>query len=317
MSKYLILAFSAILLVGCKATIYTQKEKNVEYQVSEANVASTLQYLASDELQGRDTGSKGIEKAANYLESILKKSNIKPFFTTYKDTLSNYENAYNVVGFIEGTDSKLKNEFVVLGAHYDHIGITANGFEGDYINNGANDNASGTTVLTEVAKYLGTLQNNKRSVLIVFFSAEEKGLHGSKHLAKKLKDKDVNIYSMLNFEMIGVPMNYNFKLFLTGFEKSNMALKLNEYAGSNLIGMSKGAEKYNLFAASDNYPFYEEFKIPAHTLSAFDFSNFNYYHHPKDEFEVMDIKFMTTISQEMLPVVSKMINANTYEIKMN
>src|SRR5690606_40717181 len=71
-----------------------------------------------------------------------------------------------------------------LPIYYDHIGIAEKGFEGDFINNGANDNASGTTILSEVAKYLGASKNNKRSVMFVFFSAEEKGLLGAKHLAK-------------------------------------------------------------------------------------------------------------------------------------
>lgn len=170
-------------LVGCK----TVHNTSADYKVKEADVSTTLQYLASDALEGRDSGSKGIEKAANYLEEILKKSDIKPYFASYKDTLSNFTNAFNIVGYLEGTDPKLKNEFVILGAHYDHIGITEKGFEGDHINNGANDNASGTTILSEVAKYLGKTKNNKRSVLIVFFSAEEKGLLGAKHLAKKIK----------------------------------------------------------------------------------------------------------------------------------
>ena len=312
MKKILLLV--ALSLAACKSV----KTADVtHYQVREIDVIETLKYLTSDELEGRDSNSQGIEKAAVYLENIFKKENIKPYFTTYRDTLTNFPNSYNIVGYLEGTDPKLKNEFVILGAHYDHIGITEKGIEGDHINNGANDNASGTTVLSEVAKYLAKAKNNKRSVLIVFFAAEEKGLLGSKHLAKRLKDKKLDIYSMLNFEMVGVPMSYDFKMFLTGYPKSNMAKKFNEYAGSNLIGMSEGAEKYNLFAASDNYPFYQEFEIPAHTVSAFDFSNFNYYHHPKDEFHIMDTKFMTTVSQEMLPVVIKMINAETKEIKMN
>ncbi|UUV20182.1 M28 family peptidase [Paenimyroides aestuarii] len=314
MKKILLFTALSLSLVACKSN---QKAPGSAYQVKEADVVATLKYLTSDELEGRDSNSEGILKAANYLEEILEKSVIKPYFSTYKDTLSNYDNSFNVVGYIEGNDPKLKNEFVILGAHYDHIGITEKGFEGDYINNGANDNASGTTVLSEVAKYLAASKNCKRSVLIVFFSAEEKGLLGSKHLAKKLKKQNMNIYSMLNFEMVGVPMSYDFKLFLTGYTKSNMAAKLNEYASSMIVGMSDGAEQYNLFAASDNYPFYEEFKIPAHTVSAFDFSNFNYYHHPKDEFQAMDTAFMTTIAQDMLPVVSKMINAETREIKMN
>ena len=192
MRKILLFAALSLSLVACKSN----KNADVSnYQVKEANVSAILKYLASDELAGRDPGTQGIEKAANYLEEILKKSNVKPYFSTYKDTLSNIENSFNVVGYIEGTDPKLKNEFVILGAHYDHIGITEKGFEGDHINNGANDNASGTTVLAEVAKYLGKTKSNKRSVLVVFFSAEEKGLLGSKHLAKKLKKQNKYCFS--------------------------------------------------------------------------------------------------------------------------
>ena len=307
---FLLLAFG---LVACKS-IQTQVSN---YQVSQQEISSTLAYLSSDELEGRDTGSEGIEKAAVYLENQLKKYNYKPYFRNFRDTLTTIDNAYNVVGFLEGKDPKLKNEIVILSAHYDHIGITEKGFEGDHINNGANDNASGTTVLSEVAKYLGELNNNQRSVLIVYFSAEEKGLLGAKHLAKRLKYQNVDIYTLLNFEMLGVPMNYNFDVFLTGFTKSNMADKLNEYAGYELVGKSEQAEKYNLFRASDNYPFYEEFKIPSHTISAFDFGNFDFYHHPKDEFQMMNIEFMTQLTQKLLPVVSEMINAPTREIQMN
>lgn len=307
---FLLLAFG---LVACKS-IQTQVSN---YQVSQQEISSTLAYLSSDELEGRDTGSEGIEKAAVYLENQLKKYNYKPYFRNFRDTLTTIDNAYNIVGFLEGKDPKLKNEIVILSAHYDHIGITEKGFEGDHINNGANDNASGTTVLSEVAKYLGELNNNQRSVLIVYFSAEEKGLLGAKHLAKRLKNNNVDIYTLLNFEMLGVPMNYNFDVFLTGFTQSNMADKLNEYAGYELVGKSEQAEKYNLFRASDNYPFYVEFKIPSHTISAFDFGNFDFYHHPKDEFQMMNIEFMTQLTQKLLPVVSEMINAPTREIQMN
>jgi len=310
-----ILLFAAMSLVACKSV---QNIDVSDYQVKEADVAKTLQYLASDELEGRDSGSEGIEKAALYLQNQFKENGIKPYFSTYFDTLSNYKDvSYNVVGYIEGKDKKLKNEFVILGAHYDHIGITPEVNGEDKINNGANDNASGTTVLSEVTKYLAASKNNKRSVLIVYFSAEEKGLLGSKHLAEKLKNQGINVYTMLNFEMVGVPMKYDFDVFITGYDFSNMMAKLNEYAGSNLVGKSDMAEKYDLFKASDNYPFYKQFGIPSHTVSAFDFSNFEYYHHPKDEFQVMDTQFMTSIAQKMLPVVTKMINAETREIKVN
>lgn len=317
MKKFL--GFALLLLVGCKSTSSLNvPQQETVYQVQEANVIETLKYLSSDELEGRDSGSAGIEKAAVYLENQFKQTGIKPYFSSYRDTLTNYKNiSYNIVGYIEGTDKKLKNEFVILGAHYDHIGVTPEAKGDDKINNGANDNASGTTILSEVAKYLGTFKNNKRSVLIVYFSAEEKGLLGAYHLAKKLKEKGVNVYTLLNFEMLGVPMKYDFDMFITGYHFSNMAAKLNEYAGSTLVGKSEMAEKYNLFKASDNYPFYEQFGIPSHTISAFDFSNFNYYHHPKDEFQEMDTPFMTQLANKILPVVNKMINTEEREIKMN
>ena len=288
------------------------------YQVSEENVIKTLSYLTSDELEGRDSGSEGIEKAAVFLEDLLKENGIKPYFKTYRDTLSNYDKpSYNVVGFLEGTDSKLKNEFVIIGAHYDHIG-RIKAVNGDDIGNGANDNASGTTAVTEVAKYFAKFRNNKRSVLFVFFSAEEKGLLGSKHLASKLKDQNMNLYFMFNFEMIGVPMEgKGMDFYLTGFGKTNMAAKMNEYAGEKLVGYLPIETKYMLFRASDNYPFFTDFNVPAQTVSTFDFENFEFYHQPDDEFELMDTKHMAKVISKIIPVLEKMINASEKEIKLN
>jgi len=318
-----ILGLAVLLLVGCKTASTVKesalKQQETVYEVKEANVVETLKYLTLDELEGRDSGSTGIEKAAVYLENQFKENGIKPYFSSYRDTLSNYEaTSYNVIGYIEGTDPVLKNEFVILGAHYDHIGVTPDVDGTDKINNGANDNASGSTILSEVARYLGHFKNNKRSILIVYFSAEEKGLLGARHLADKLKAKGFNLYTMLNFEMMGVSMrDRGFELYITGPQTSNMWQKLNEYAGSNLIGVIPEERQYQLFRASDNFPFYVAFDVPSQTVCSFDFNNYEYYHHPADEFELMDTKFMTQITQKMLPVVSKMINADTKEIQLN
>lgn len=307
------------LLVACGVPKSSITSENTKVEVSSADVSKTLKFLTSDDLQGRDTGSEGIETAAVYLENILKENEIKPYFKTYRDTLSNFTKpAYNVVGFIEGTDPKLKNEFVIIGAHYDHIGLAQNAVDGDNIVNGANDNATGTTAVTEVAKYFSKVKNNKRSVLFVFFSAEEKGLLGSKHLAKKLKDQNMNLYFMFNFEMIGVPMkDKGMDFYLTGFGKSNMATKMNEYAKEKLVGYLPVETQYMLFRASDNYPFFTEFEVPAQTVSTFDFENFDYYHHPKDEFELMDTNHMAKVISKTIPVLEKMINAPTKEIQLN
>ncbi|MVO07942.1 M20/M25/M40 family metallo-hydrolase [Flavobacterium sp. TP390] len=320
--------FISLALLACNGTKSTVSgESNsisesttisAKYVAKQEDVAKTLQFLTSDDLEGRNTGSAGIEKASYFLEGIFKKNGVKPYFKTYRDTLSNYDlPAYNMVGYIEGNDPKLKNEFVVIGAHYDHIG-RIQAVNGDDIGNGANDNASGTTAVTEVVKYFAKYKTNKRSIIFAFFSAEEKGLLGSKHLAKKLKEQDIDLYFMFNYEMIGVKMNReDMLLYLTGFGKSNMAKKMNEYAEENLIGYIPAETQYQLFRASDNYPFYTEFEIPAQTVSTFDFENFQFYHQPDDEFELMDTAHMTNVINKTIPVLEKMMNAATKEIQMN
>ena len=319
MKKFLLLISFVGLSLNAQTNVTSKNISKVNYQVAEENVIKTLSYLTSDELEGRDSGSEGIEKAAVYLENLLKENGVKPYFKTYRDTLSNFDKpAFNIVGFIEGTDKKLKNEFVVIGAHYDHIGMLQNGVNGDVIVNGANDNATGTTAVTEVAKYFAKFKNNKRSILFVFFSAEEKGLLGSKHLAAKLKEQKMDLYFMFNFEMIGVPMkDKGMDFYLTGFGKSNMATTMNDYAGEKLVGYLPIETKYMLFRASDNYPFFTEFNVPAQTVSTFDFENFQFYHQPDDEFELMDTKHMTNVISKTIPVLEKMINASKKEIKLN
>jgi hypothetical protein len=320
MKNFIFLA--ALLVLSCK-TNQVVNDANATQAVSAINfskpeiVANTLSFLASDELEGRDTGSEGIEKASVFLENMLKDNGVKPYFKTYRDTLSNFsKTSYNIVGYMEGTDSKLKDEFVIIGAHYDHIGKIA-AVNGDDIGNGANDNASGTTAVTEVMKYFAQKKNNKRSLLFVFFSAEEKGLLGSKHLAKKLKDQNMDLYFMFNFEMIGVKMNRDdMLLYLTGFGRSNMAQIMNGYAGEKLIGYIPAETQYQLFRASDNYPFFNEFEVPAQTVSTFDFENFDFYHKPDDEFELMDTVHMANVVNKMIPVLEKMMNAETKEIQL-
>ena len=321
--KFIQLILIALLVTCCKSaqvqndTSNQSKSSSVTFSTSES-VGKTLSYLASDELEGRDTGSEGIEKAAVFLEDLMKRSGVKPYFKTYRDTLSNFEKpAYNIVGFLPGNDLKLKNEFVIIGAHYDHIG-RIKAVNGDDIGNGANDNASGSTAVTELIKYFGKNKGNKRSLLFVFFSAEEKGLLGSKHLAKKLHDEKMDLYFMFNFEMIGVPMKRtDMLMYITGFGKSNMASKINEIAGENLVGYIPMQTQYQLFRASDNYPFYTEFNVPAQTVSTFDFENFEFYHQPDDEFELMKPEHMAKVVNKMIPVLEQMMNTSTKEIELN
>ncbi|MFI2741987.1 M28 family metallopeptidase [Zhouia sp. PK063] len=310
---HIISAVLLALLLGQKGLAQAKK---VNY-ASATDVKNIMSVLASDDMRGREAGSEEIKKAASYIEGIFKENHIKPYFSSYNDTLTNFQpTTYNVVGYLEGTDPKLKNELVVLGGHYDHIGIQKP-IAGDSIANGANDDASGSTAVIEMAKYFGSKHTNKRSMLFVLFTGEEKGLLGSKHLAKRLKEENANLYCMVNFEMIGVPMTRDYLLYITGYNESNMAKKMNEYSGGNTIGFLETAKQYNLFKRSDNYSFYKEMGVPSQTVCTFDFTNFDFYHHVDDELDKMDFNHMSNVVNTMIPVIEKIVTTPTQEIKIN
>ncbi|WP_339841243.1 M28 family peptidase [uncultured Maribacter sp.] len=349
--KHIIIAIFSILLLGCggakveQATVLnpTNNSKVVQNDVLQPkpnngegikssgltsklkaystpkNIEDIMLFLTSDELQGRDTGSEGISKAADFIQNVFEKNNIQPYFSSYRDTLSNYSDgtAYNVVGYLPGTDAKLKNEVIIIGAHYDHIGLMS-GQVVDSIANGANDNASGTTTVLEFARYFGNIKKNKRSIIFALFSAEEKGLLGSKHLAERLKAENIDLYTMLNFEMVGVPMvDKDHSLYLTGYELSNLADVSNRYANKKFVGFLPKAKEFNLFRRSDNAPFHDAFNVPSQTYSSFDFTNFGEYHKVGDEASLMDYIYMATIVNETIPMLTGIINSPIKEVKYN
>lgn len=310
-----------LAIVSCSSVSKKSVIGEAISKTTEADVKKIVGFLASDDLQGRMSGSEGIAEAATFIENNFKTNGVKPYFKTYRDTLVNFDSskgvAYNVVGFVEGNDPKLKKEFVIIGAHYDHIG-TAKADGEDVIANGANDNASGTAAVMEFARYFGKTKTNKRSIIFALFSAEEMGLLGSKHLAKKLKQKNLNLYTMLNFEMIGIPMqNKDYLTYLTGFNKSNLAKISNDYAGENIAGFLPKAGDFRLFMRSDNYPFHQEFNVPSQTFCTFDFTNFEHYHKVGDETDVMDFNHMASLINKFTPVLKSIANTETKEIKYN
>ncbi|WP_282068821.1 M28 family peptidase [Olleya namhaensis] len=317
MKKIILLVAVFAVFTSCKTKV-NEVVKPIDYTITAQEVKSIVSYLASDDLKGRDVGSKGIADAATYVEDKLKSYGATPYFDTYRDNFKVGDlDAFNVVGYLEGNDADLKNEFILIGAHYDHIGQSKT-VANDSIANGANDNAAGTSGVLALAKYFGAKKSNKRSLLFVTFSAEEKGLLGSKHLANRLKDANLDLYTMINLEMIGVPFkDRDYQAFITGFDKSNLVETMNGYAGTKMVGFSDVAAKYSLFKRSDNYPFYEAFKVPSHTVSSCDLSNFDFYHHVDDEVDQLDYPFMTTLINNLAPVIEQITNASTKEIKLN
>ena len=168
--KNIVLALVVLVTLSCKGQA---KEVVERITISSDEVKATVTFLASDDIQGRDTGSEGIAEAATYIEKQLTSFGVKPNYDTFRDHFKAKElDAYNVVGYLEGTDPVLKNEVVLIGAHYDHIGLRARPVQNDSIGNGANDNATGTSAVLAMAKYFGAMKNNKRSIVFALFSAD-------------------------------------------------------------------------------------------------------------------------------------------------
>lgn len=315
MKKLLSLALIVLFAFSCKNETKVEVKK---VTISKEDIKEVVDYLASDEIEGRDVGSEGIDKSATFIAEKFESYGVKPYFKTYRDEFKvDSLDAFNVVGFLSGNDEKLKNEVVIIGAHYDHVGFRAKPVKNDSIANGANDNASGTSAVLAMANYFAQTKSNKRSVMFALFSAEEVGLKGSEHLAKRLRAEKMDVYTVLNFEMLGVPFkDKDYEVFVTGYDKSNLGQKMNAYTNSKMVGESTIAIKYSLFKRSDNYPFYQAMEIPSHTISSCDLTNFDYYHHVDDEVSQINYDFMTEIINKLIPAVEKISQTETREIKL-
>jgi hypothetical protein len=318
----LLLCVVSLLATSCKTSGQEGKKevsKEIDTIQFEYSASTALDYLSSDELKGRDTGSEEIDEAASYIEKAFKSFGVQPYFETYRDSFKLKEvDGFNVVGVLKSSKTNANLKPLVIGAHYDHIGIIEP-VETDSIANGANDNASGTVAVLELAKFLAN-QDLERDVIFALFSAEEKGLVGSRHLAEKMKSQEVEPYVVFNIEMLGVQMkDKEYRAYVTGYETSNLAEVFNSYyeGEDQFLGFLPQASQYGLFKRSDNYPFFEVFNVPAQTICTFDFTNYEYYHHVNDEFEELDVDAYLKLLEDLKPGVLQLINSEENTVKLN
>jgi len=159
----------------------------------------------------------------------------------------------NVVAMIEGSDPLLKNEYVVIGGHYDHIG-TQHG----KVYNGADDNASGTSGVLEVAEAFAECREKpRRSVIFITFAGEEKGLFGSRYFADNpVPCTTKQIVAMLNLDMIS--RNDSNEVAIIGSGTSNSLKKINEEANQKYVHMKLAYDQEQYFLNSDHYSFYKK-----------------------------------------------------------
>ena len=267
--------------------------------INEITVKKHIYALANDSMQGRKAGSPGIEKAAKYIEQQFSKIGLKPFNSSnFRQTFKHINRRsekqeeltlFNVIGFLEGTT--LKDEFVVVSAHYDHLGKKNTG-EGDLIFNGANDNATGVSAMIMLADYFKKVKINKRSILFIAFTAEEMGLVGSNHFGKTISAEAIT--AGVNIEMIGKESPFGPKTaWLTGFNRSDFGKIIQKNLSSSKYKLYPDPYKnYRLFFRSDNASL-ARLGVPAHTFSTSPMDKDLDYHKVSDEVETLDVKTIT------------------------
>jgi hypothetical protein len=239
-------------------------------------------------------------------------------------SVSDTATTQNVVAVLEGRDPSLKNEYVALGAHYDHIGVGAPDASGDRINNGADDDGSGTVSILTIAEAFAKGARPKRSLLFVWHCGEEKGLWGSQYFTNYPTVPLDRVVAQLNIDMIGRskkegdtnPANVN----LSGPNEVYVI-------GSKMMSTDLGALSERVNSSFLNLAFNYKYDDPRDTERLFFRSDhFNYarkgvpiifyfdgvhedYHRPSDSVEKIDFQKMERIARTVFATATELANA--------
>jgi hypothetical protein len=215
--------FAGILIVAASAAACSINVGRSSPQLGQAIADSTairsdIAYLASDRLEGRLTGSPGNDSAAAFIArrysylrlkapypGFIQRFVARPASAAHRgDTVG--LKTQNVVAILEGSDAVLKNKYIVIGAHFDHLGrsieYAMDPAAGDAIRNGADDNASGTAAVLQLARLL-SISRPKHSIIFANFSGEEEGLLGSQYFVDNSPVPLDSVVAMFNFDMVG------------------------------------------------------------------------------------------------------------------
>ncbi|WGH75400.1 M28 family peptidase [Tenacibaculum tangerinum] len=301
---YPLALLSVSILVSCKqvkstgnkvatnAVAVMQKKESSQVFIDSVLVRKHVYTLASDEMEGRRPGTEGMEKATQYIENEYKRIGLKTF-----DTLTTYRQNFeykgipmsNIIGLLEG--SSKKNEFVIVSAHHDHLGVKKSG-NGDRIFNGANDDASGVAGVLSLAEYYAKKRTNERSILFVCFTAEEMGLVGSEYFGKGIDAS--KFVAGINLELIGKQPKTGPKTsWLTGFDKSDFGKIIQKnLEGSGYEVFPDPYPRFNLFLRSDNASL-ARLGVPSHTFSTTPIDIDADYHKVTDEVATLNMTVLT------------------------
>ena len=271
MKKIPLLGLLIVLSTSCisqKISITNADPIKYMNTITAEELKTHLYIVASDSMEGRDTGSKGQKKAGKYLISQYKKNNItfpKGATSYYQKVPAEFMNkkygeklgdSENIWAFIEGSEKP--NEILVISAHYDHVGI-----KNGEVYNGADDDGSGTVALLEIAQAFEKAKKDghgpKRSILFLHVTGEEHGLHGSRYYSENPLFPIANTITDINIDMIGrrdeAHANSNNYVYLIGADRLSTDLdKICKIANAKYTKLDLDY-KYN--ELSDPNHFYE------------------------------------------------------------
>lgn len=300
--KYSIVAFFFLILVSCKSEI-----------LKSVSIKEDVAFLSNDALEGRQTGTEGEQKAAEYISNRLTNLGLEPKGTDgYFQTFSfkpktnphqkvNYTikegdsviTGTNVVGFLNNNAENT----IVIGAHYDHLGYGAEGslYRGEKaIHNGADDNASGVAVLLNLAEKLKE-KNTSNNYIFIAFSGEEMGLLGSNYFVKNPTIDTGKVNYMINMDMVG-RLKADSTLAVYGVGTSPILKQTLKSHNENF----KLIQKESGIGPSDHTSFYNA-DIP---VLHFFTGQHEDYHKPSDDFEKLNYEGMRTISNYIFEVIT-------------
>lgn len=265
--------------------------------------------LADDSMEGRSQGSGGKEVAMAYIANHFEASGLQPFqngsylqpFQLHRDLVN--LNLTNVIGLVEGSNPLLRDEYIVLGAHYDHIGFKPQKEDEDVVFNGANDNASGVAMLLELARYFSkNPEKTARTIIFIAFDANKIGLKGAGYFVENSGLDDISaICMMFSLDMVGMYKAKN-GLDIKGIRAilggSALADSLAEKHGIRLKNTSAEIER-----RSNTWPFGEA-GIPSVCVTTGLISTF--YYQLDDTADLLEYESMARITSYMKELVSEL-----------
>jgi hypothetical protein len=281
------------------------------------SIHGELEFLASDALHGRGSGTQDELVAATYLASELRRFGIAPAgdgggyiqnvsgeFNFFREGKKRW-NTRNVVGVLPGRDPALRSEVILLTAHLDHLGL-GKPVNGDSIYHGADDDASGCVAVLQLALSLAAGERPRRTVVFAFFGSEETGGQGDQYFLEHPPVPLSSIVANLEFEMIGRPdaAVEAGQLWLTGYERSNLGPELARH-GAKLVADPHPNQHF--FERSDNYALAKR-GVVAHTVSSFGLHKD--YHRPSDDVAHIDFAHMQQAIESMLPPINWLANSD-------